>query len=52
MKKMMMEEVAAKGILGLYSRAVTVHVASQKSNVKMGAKETAFVLAHSPPTAN
>ena len=51
MKKMMMDEVAAKGILGLYSRAVTVHVASQKSNVKMGAKETGFVLAHSPPTA-
>ncbi len=51
MKKMMMEEVASKGILGLYSRAVTVHVASQKSNVKMGSKETGFVLAHSPPTA-
>jgi anti-sigma regulatory factor (Ser/Thr protein kinase) len=51
MKKMMMGEVASKGILGLYSRAVTVHVASQKSNVKMGAKETGFVLAHSPPTA-
>lgn len=51
MKKMMMDEIADKGILGLYSRAVTVHVASQKSNVKMGAKETGFVLAHSPPTA-
>lgn len=51
MKKMMMEEVVSRGILGLYSRAVTVHVASQKSNVKMGAKETGFVLAHSPPTA-
>jgi anti-sigma regulatory factor (Ser/Thr protein kinase) len=51
MKKMMMEEVASKGLLGLYSRAVTVHVASQKSNVKMGSKETGFVLAHSPPTA-
>jgi anti-sigma regulatory factor (Ser/Thr protein kinase) len=51
MKKMMMEKVASKGILGLYSRAVTVHVASQKSNVKMGSKETGFVLAHSPPTA-
>ncbi|NYB51370.1 MAG: GNAT family N-acetyltransferase [Methanobacteriaceae archaeon] len=51
MKKMMMEEVASRGILGLYSRSVTVHVASQKSNVKMGAKETGFVLAHSPPTA-
>lgn len=51
MKKMMMEEIVSKGILGLYSRAVTVHVASQKSNVKMGAKETGFVLAHSPPTA-
>ena len=51
MKKMMMEEVASKGMLGLYSRAVTVHMASQKSNVKMGSKETGFVLAHSPPTA-
>ncbi|BDZ70761.1 GNAT family N-acetyltransferase [Methanobacterium petrolearium] len=51
MKKMMMKEVASKGILGLYSRAVTVHMASQKSNVEMGAKETGFVLAHSPPTA-
>jgi len=51
MKRMMMKEVAAKGILGLYSRAVTVHVDSQKSNVEMGAKETGFVLAHSPPTA-
>lgn len=51
MKKMMMEEMAAKGILGLYSRAVTVHMASQKSNVKMGSKETGFILAHSPPTA-
>lgn len=51
MKKMMMSEVASKGILGLYSRAVTVHMASQKSNVKMGSDETGFVLAHSPPTA-
>ncbi|MDO5836314.1 MAG: ATP-binding protein [Methanobacterium sp.] len=50
MKKMMMEEITSKGMLGLYSRAVTVHEASQKSNVKMGAKETGFVLAHSPPT--
>ncbi|MBI5680285.1 MAG: ATP-binding protein [Methanobacterium sp.] len=51
MKNLMMEHVQKKGLLGLYSRAVTVHVASQKSNVKMGAKETGFVLAHSPPTA-
>lgn len=51
MKKLMMEHVQKKGLLGLYSRAVTVHVASQRSNVKLGAKETGFVLAHSPPTA-
>lgn len=51
MKKLMMEHVEKEGLLGLYSRAVTAHVASQKSNVKMGAKETGFVLAHSPPTA-
>lgn len=51
MKKMMMDEIASRGLLGLYSRAVTVHEASQKSNVKMGAKETGFILAHSPPTA-
>lgn len=51
MKKMMMEHVNKQGLLGLYSRAVTVHEASQRSNVKMGAKETGFILAHSPPTA-
>ncbi len=51
MKKLMMENSEKNGLLGLYSRAVTAHVASQKSNVKMGAKETGFVLAHSPPTA-
>lgn len=49
MKKMMMEEMAAKGILDLYSWAVTVHMASQKSNVKMGSKETGFILAHLLP---
>ena len=51
MKKMMMEEIQRKGFKGLYSRAVTVHEASQRANVKMGAKETGFILAHSPPTA-
>lgn len=51
MKKMMMDHVKKQGLLGLYSRAVTAHMASQKSNIKMGAKETGFVLAHSPPTA-
>lgn len=51
MKKMMMEEIRRKGFKGLYSRAVTVHEASQRANVKMGAKETGFILAHSPPTA-
>ncbi|MBU4535633.1 MAG: GNAT family N-acetyltransferase [Euryarchaeota archaeon] len=51
MKKMMMAEVKARGFKGLYSRAVTVHEASQRANVKMGAAETGFILAHSPPTA-
>jgi hypothetical protein len=51
MKKLMMDEIARKGFKGLYSRAVTVHEASQKANVKMGAHETGFILAHSPPTA-
>ena len=51
MKKMMMEEIQRRGFKGLYSRAVTVHEASQRANVKMGAKETGFILAHSPPTA-
>lgn len=50
MKKTLMHHMAQKGLKGLYSRAVTVHTASQKSNVKMGAKETGFILAHSPPT--
>ncbi|MBU4547984.1 MAG: GNAT family N-acetyltransferase, partial [Euryarchaeota archaeon] len=48
MKKMMMAEVKARGFKGLYSRAVTVHEASQRANVKMGAAETGFILAHSP----
>ncbi|MDI6644154.1 MAG: hypothetical protein QME14_03775 [Methanobacteriaceae archaeon] len=48
---MMMDEIQRKGFKGLYSRAVTVHEASQRANVKMGAKETGFILAHSPPTA-
>jgi len=51
MKKLMMKEAAHRNLLGLYSRAVTAHIASQKSNVRMGAKETGFILAHSPPTA-
>ncbi len=51
MKKLITDKSKEKGLLGVYSRAVTIHPASQKSNVKMGAKETGFVLAHSPPTA-
>lgn len=51
MKKMMMSEIKRRGFKGLYSRAVTVHEASQRANVKMGAAETGFILAHSPPTA-
>ncbi len=51
MKKLMMKEAANHNLLGLYSRAVTAHIASQKSNVKMGSKLTGFIIAHSPPTA-
>jgi len=51
MKKLMMDEAANYNLLGLYSRAVTAHIASQKSNVKMGSKLTGFIIAHSPPTA-
>jgi anti-sigma regulatory factor (Ser/Thr protein kinase) len=51
MKKLMMEEAGRHNLLGLYSRAVTAHIASQKSNVKMGSKLTGFIIAHSPPTA-
>lgn len=51
MKKLMMKEAGQHNLLGLYSRAVTAHVASQKSNVKMGSKLTGFIIAHSPPTA-
>jgi anti-sigma regulatory factor (Ser/Thr protein kinase) len=50
MKEMMVGEMASRGLRGLYGRAVTVHVATQKSNLKMGSKETGFILAHSPPT--
>jgi anti-sigma regulatory factor (Ser/Thr protein kinase)/GNAT superfamily N-acetyltransferase len=51
MKEFMLAHAARQGMKGLYSRAVTVHPASQKTNLKMGSKETGIVIGHSPATA-
>ncbi len=51
MKDFLTAHAARKGLRGLYSRAVTVHPASQKTNLKMGSKETGIVIGHSPATA-
>ena len=51
MKAFLTAEAARQGLKGLYSRAVTAHPASQKTNLKMGSKETGVVIGHSPGTA-
>lgn len=51
MKDFMRRQSLSLGFKGLYSRAVTVHPASQKGNLKLGAKETGIIIANSPPSS-
>ncbi|HOE64410.1 MAG TPA: ATP-binding protein [Candidatus Sumerlaeota bacterium] len=51
MKDFMRQQSLSLGFKGLYSRAVTVHPASQKGNLKLGAKETGIIIANSPPSS-
>lgn len=49
MKTFLKQRAAARGMLGLYSEAVTVHPFSQKGNIALGACETGVQLADEAP---
>ncbi|NPA54573.1 MAG: GNAT family N-acetyltransferase [Aquificae bacterium] len=49
MMKALIDMAKAKGLLGLFGEAVTVHTVSQKVNAKYGFKSTALVLGFFPP---
>jgi serine/threonine-protein kinase RsbW len=49
MKLFMVEEARRRGLLGLYSEAMTLHPFTQKGNIALGAHETGFMLAYVPP---
>ncbi len=49
MMKALIDMAKAKGLLGLFGEAVTVHTVSQKVNAKYGFKSTALVLGVFPP---
>jgi serine/threonine-protein kinase RsbW len=52
MKVFMAEEGARRGLLGLYSEAMTLHPFTQKGNIALGAHETGLVLAYVPGDVN
>ncbi len=49
MMKALIDMAKAKGLLGLFGEAVTVHTVSQRVNAKYGFKSTALVLGIFPP---
>jgi serine/threonine-protein kinase RsbW len=49
MKRFLRDRAAARGLLGLYGEAVTVHPFSQKGEIAMGAHETGVHLADEAP---
>lgn len=52
MKTFLVEEARRSGIYGLYSEATAVHPYSQKGNLKLGARETGFLLGYIPPSVS
>lgn len=52
MKIFMAEEAKRRGLLGLYSEAMTLHPFTQKGNIALGAHETGLVLAYVPGDVN
>ncbi|MGF1470914.1 MAG: GNAT family N-acetyltransferase [Rubrobacteraceae bacterium] len=52
MKAFLVEEARKGGIYGLYSEATAIHPYSQKGNLKLGARETGFLLGYIPPTVS
>jgi len=52
MKTYMTEHASAKGVIGVYGEAVTVHPYSQKGSLELGSSETGFLLGYSPGTVS
>ena len=52
MKVFMAAEAARRGLLGLYSEAMTLHPFTQKGNIALGAHETGLMLAYVPGDVN
>jgi anti-sigma regulatory factor (Ser/Thr protein kinase)/RimJ/RimL family protein N-acetyltransferase len=48
MKSFLAEHGKATGLAGIFSEAVTAHIISQKTNVKMGAVETGLLMGYLP----
>lgn len=48
LKQYLRQNAIERGLIGLYSEAVTRHQYSQKGNLKLGAHEIGFLLAYSP----
>ncbi len=52
MKTYITERASAKGVIGVYGEAVTVHPYSQKGSLELGSTETGFLLGYSPGTVS
>jgi anti-sigma regulatory factor (Ser/Thr protein kinase) len=52
MKMFVAEEATRRGLLGLYSEAMTLHPFTQKGNIALGAHETGFMLGYVPGDVN
>jgi len=50
MKRLLIEELNRRGVVGYWSEATTMHPASQKSNLKLGIHECGLQLGIMPPT--
>ncbi len=51
-KTFLADEARKRGMYGLYSEATAVHPYSQKGNLKLGAKETGFLLGYIPASVS
>jgi serine/threonine-protein kinase RsbW len=52
MKTFLAEQARARGMYGLYSEATAVHPYSQKGNLRLGARETGFLLGYIPASVS
>jgi anti-sigma regulatory factor (Ser/Thr protein kinase)/GNAT superfamily N-acetyltransferase len=52
MKTFLAQHASERGMYGLYSEATAVHPYSQRGNLKLGAKETGYLLGYIPATVS